>query len=164
MKSSFGLSGSYILNVIRDGRMIASTPFRNGIVIVGKNEILDTMFGSTAKATWYGGLIDSITTLSANDTMASHAGWTEFSNYDEATRPEWEAGAAADKAIENPLASMMEFTINDTSDPIIEGAFLCSNSTPGGTTGILWSTGALAAPVQVYNNDVVQLQYKLEII
>ena len=57
----------------------------NIIVNVGLDDILDKYYkGSTYTASFFVGLTDGTPTVAAADTMASHAGWTEVTAYDEA--------------------------------------------------------------------------------
>lgn len=96
---------------------------------VGLNFALDAL------GTFYVGLIEdtSFAGISGSDTSASHAGWTECTAYDEATRPAWGDGAASAQAITNGTA--VEFTMNATKT--VKGLFLISNATKGGATGTL---------------------------
>lgn len=158
------LKGLFSVRLIRQGLLVAERNYSNTVVTAGKNAILDTMFNATVKATWYGGLIDSITTISNNDTMSSHAGWTEFSNYDEATRPTYNPDNAASGNIINPLTATMSFTINDTTDPTLVGGFICNDDTPGGTSGTLWSVGAFSSPLATVNDDVIEMRYSLTVL
>lgn len=94
---------------------------------------LDALFHGTT--TWYIGLIEDtgFTGFTAGDTMASHGGWTECTDYDEGTRPEWTEGAASGQAITN--STPIEFTMN--ASKTIKGFFLTNDNTKGGTTGTL---------------------------
>jgi hypothetical protein len=132
----------------------------NGVTDGGINSILDIMFhGTTQITTWYLGLIDNagFTAVAPTDTMASHAGWDEFTDYDEANRVTWAEGAAASKSITN--ATPAEFTINDTGT--IKGVFLTSENTKGGTTGGLWGTAVFSATRNVENEDVLRVTYTI---
>jgi len=153
------ISGRYDVRVLRDGKTIFEDSFCNGITDEGKNEMLATMFHSTAKATWYIGLLASITNLSALDTMASHAGWTELTGYTSATRPAWAPDAPSAKAITN--ATYLEFVL--TAGATIYGLFAVNESTKSGTTGKLWSTAAFTAAGTFTNGDVVQVKYTVSI-
>lgn len=142
------------------GELLGVYAFPNGITDVGLNHILDTQFnGGTAVTTWYAALIDnaSFSALAAGDTMASHTGWIEATTYDEATRPEWTAGAASARSITN--AATVDFTINATKT--IQGIFITSNNTKGGTTGTLWSTAAFGSTVSVADGDTLKVTYTL---
>lgn len=160
---ALNVSGKFIVRILNDGNIRFEEEFSNGIVDIGKNTILDTMFNSEGQSSWYCGLIGSLSVLSNNDIMASHSGWTEYTLYDEAARLEWIPDAAASKSLENPQTDYMEFTINDASEPTLPGIFICDTSTKGGATGILWSTGQFTNPPTVADDEVVQVQYKVSI-
>jgi hypothetical protein len=142
------------------GKLIGVYEVPNGIVDVGLNHILDTEFnGGTPITTWYIGLIDnaSFSALAAGDTMGSHAGWIENSDYTQANRVTWTSGAAAARAITN--ATTCDFSMNATKT--IKGIFITSNNTKGGTTGTLWSTAAFGSTVSVNNGDTLKVTYTL---
>jgi hypothetical protein len=132
------VTGAYTVECFdADGNLKWSDQIKNLVVTVGKNDLLDKYFaGSAYTATWYLGLINSGGTYAAGDTMASHATWTENVGYSAATRPApvWSAASAGSKA-----TTATAFAINATST--IGGAFLTSNNTKSGTTGILYSAG-----------------------
>ena len=154
------LSGKYRLEHYRDGKLIDVDEFKNGIVTVGKNYLLDAGFRNQTQITaWYFGLINNsgFSALSAADTMSSHTGWTECTDYDEANRPTWSPGAASSGSITN--STPVDFTMNATVT--LYGAFIASVNTKGGTSGTLWSTGAFSTTKPVADNDVVKLVYTL---
>lgn len=132
----------------------------NQITNAAKNDLFDKYFrnGTTATA-WYMGLVDSsgFTAFSAGDTMSSHSGWNEFTNYDESTRVAWGPAAASGQAITN--TTKVTFTIAGSGT--IKGLFLVTVSTKSGTTGILWSAAALTTAVPVVDDDQLKLAYNL---
>ena len=132
---------------------------RNLIVNQGKNDILDTYFNAgTQITTMYIGLIDNsgFSAIDASDTHASHAGWTENEDYNEATRVLWNPGAAAGEAVVN--ASARDFTMNATA--AINGIFIAETSTKGSTAAtILWAATSFGTVVNVVNTDVIQITY-----
>lgn len=113
--------------------------------------IIDGFFnGGTVPANLYVGLVSS-NNFSAysptTDTMGSHAGWEEFEDYTEATRPVWTPGTTIDgspASVSNP--GMATFT-PDANGTIV-GIFLCDNSTIGGATGQLYGPWPLADGAQ----------------
>jgi len=119
--------------------------------------------GSSYTATWYLGLYGAASSNSpaAGDTMASHAGWTEQTGYSQATRPACTFGTAttADPSVITNSLAAAAFSINATTT--IGGAFLTSNNTKGGTTGILFSAAAFAAPGDrnVVSGDTLSVTY-----
>jgi hypothetical protein len=114
--------------------------FKNRVVNTGLNDILDKYWkGSTYTAAFYVGLTDGTPTDAAADTMASHAGWTEVTDYDEATREVLTLGAVASQSVNNS-SSTASFTINATVT--VGGIFVTTNSTKGGSTGTLIAVAA----------------------
>lgn len=123
-----------------DGSVRWTDEFDNLVTTVGKNDLLDKYFkGSTYSAAFYCGLINdtTYTGVAVGDTAASHAGWTESTDYDEATRPAVTFGVAAAGSLATSSASVFTMNAGDT----IKGAFVITNNTKGGTTGVLYSAG-----------------------
>lgn len=150
--------GRFHVEHVRDGEIIATYDFDNGITNVGKNSLLGVYFhADTQITTWYISLVDNsgFSAFAAADTMGSHAGWTESQDYDESTRVSWGPGAAASQSITN--ASAITFTMNATKT--IKGIFITSVSTKGGTTGTLWSTAAFGSTVAVNDDDLLKVTY-----
>lgn len=117
-----------------DGKLRWKDTAKNLIPDVGINHILDVVFhGNTQVTTWYIGLKNA-GTVAAADTLASHAGWAENSNYT-GDRKEFNEAAASAKSITNS-ANKASFSINADAQTIA-GAFLSSVST--GTSGVLGS-------------------------
>lgn len=134
------LKGHFRWRSRRSGIVVAEGRVPNGITDPALNDLLDVYFRSgSANANWYLGLIDNdgFTAVADADTMASHSGWGEFTGYSEATRQQWSPSAASSQNLDDEDGVL--FTI--TAGGNIQGFFVCSNSTKGGTTGILWSTG-----------------------
>ena len=133
----------------------AKTP--NLVVNEGRNNILDVMFhASTQTTTWYIGLKNA-GTPAAGDTLASHATWTENTNYT-GNRQEFVEAAASSQSITNS-ASPASFAI-DTDSQTIAGAFLASVAT--GTTGILFSAADFTGGDQSLNNgDTLNVTYTI---
>jgi hypothetical protein len=159
-RSRLALGGKVKMQHVRNGEVLQEIPFPNGIVDVGMNALLDIMFhGETQIPTWYIGLINNsgFTALSNADTMASHAGWAEFTDYDEGTRGEWTEGAAATRSITN--SSAVVFTIDNAGT--LKGIFVTSNSTKSGSTGTLWATASFAANLTVAPSDEIRILYSV---
>ena len=154
------IQGLYTLQHIRNGEVIGEYDFHNGIVDVGMNYLLDAGFDAGSQETqWFIGLVNNsgFSALANADTMASHAGWTEFGNYTEATRPEWAPSAAAARAITN--ATTVDFTINASG--VLKGIFVTSDNTKSGTAGTLWSTAAFTSTISVSNGDTFKITYSI---
>lgn len=133
--------------------------FDNGITDVGIHYVLDTSFRGTAQtSTWYAGLIDNAgyTGVAASDTSASHAGWSELhTQYDEAARQTLSFAAAATRSI----TAEVSFTFNATKT--VQGVFVISVSTKGGTTGTLFSTALFSSPPGLVSGNVLTANYTL---
>lgn len=131
---------------------------KNLVVTVGKNDLLDKYFqGSSYTATWYLGLVDGASSPSYNaaDTMSSHAGWSENTSYSNSTRPAptWNAASSGSKA-----TNATSFTINGSAT--IAGAFMTTENTKGGTTGILYSAGNFTGGNRIVaNGDTLNVTY-----
>jgi len=148
----------------KDGNLkwVAETP--NLVVNVGLQYMAGSALTSTSQiTTWYLGLYGSGSTNSpaAGDTMSSHIGWTEVTDYSEANRPTATLAAAtnANPYVVTNTASKAVFTINGTTT--VGGAFLTSNNTKGGTTGTLFSAADFSAPGDrsVVSGDILNVTY-----
>lgn len=137
----------------------------HNLVVNGGLQDMNTKYftGSSYTAAWYLGLYGSGSTNNpaASDTMSSHAGWTEQTGYSQATRPACSFGTAttADPSVITNSGSPATFSINATAT--IGGAFLTSNNTKGGTTGVLFSAADFAAPGDrsVVSGDTITVTY-----
>ena len=149
----------------KEGNLKWKEESKNLVVNVGLKDMNDKYFsGSGYTATWYLGLITGPgagTTIDPGDTMATHAGWTEDTAYSQSTRPACSFGAAttADPSVISNSSSVAVFSINGTTT--IAGAFLTSNNTKGGTTGILFSASDFQSPGDraVVNGDTLNVTY-----
>lgn len=129
--------------------------FHNGNNTTGLNNLLNEYFGAaTQTTTWYLGLVDnaSFSAFSTSDTLASHAGWLENTNYT-GNRQTWSPGSASAASITNGTPA--SFAI--TSTVVIKGAFLASVAS--GTSGILWATGAFSSTQSLINGQTLQVTY-----
>lgn len=128
----------------------------NLVTTGGRTDVLDKYFkGSSYSAAWYMGLIDNsgFSALSAGDTMSSHGGWTESTAYDEAVRQTLSFGTAASGSL--ATSSSCVFTISSTVT--INGVFVSTSNTKGGTTGILYNAVSFAAPRAMVDNDTLSV-------
>lgn len=147
-----------------DGNLKWESSLPNLVVNVGLQDMNTQYFkGSAYTAAWYIGLYGAAASNNpaAGDTSASHAGWTEVVPYSNATRPAATFGTAttADPSVISNSASPASYTINATST--VGGAFLISNNTKSGTTGILFSASDFAAPGDraVASGDTLNVTY-----
>ena len=149
----------------KDGKLKWMDESKNLVVNVGLQYMAGTALdGSTTRiTTWYLGLYGAAAsnTPAAGDTMSSHAGWTEVTDYTEANRPTatFVAATTANPSVVTNSASKAQFTMNNTVT--VGGAFLTSNNTKGGTSGTLFSAKDFSSPGDrsVVSGDVVLVTY-----
>ena len=142
----------------KDGKLKWKTQATNAVVNQGLDYMLDVMFGSLAKPTWYVGLIrdDNYSGLAAGDTMASHGGWEEADEYDETARQEITFPAASGQSTANTIR--VHFSIN--ASETMKGAFLTNDSTKGGSAGKLYCTALNdGGDEAVIDGDVIKVTY-----
>ena len=162
-----GIKGGGVFEVVcrdKDGNIKWSAKSHNLVVNVGLQDMNAKFFsGSSYTAAWYIGIYGAAAsnTPAAGDTMSSHGGWTENTSYSQATRPVCTFGTAttADPSVITNSASPATFSINATTT--VGGAFLTSNNTKGGTTGILFSASDFSSPGDrsVVSGDSVNVTY-----
>ena len=147
-----------------DGKVKWGTEARNLVVNQGLQDMNTKYFkGSSYTAAWYIGLYGagSSNDPTANDTAASHPGFTEVTPYSNATRPACTFGTAttADPSVIDNTSSAASFTINATET--VGGAFLISDNTKGGSAGVLFSAADFASPGDrsVVSGDTLVVSY-----
>ncbi len=157
----FKIGGYFVIEHWRKGILLGTERIKNGVTIEGLNDLLGVGFRAQSQhSNWYFGLISGAAapTLLESDTMASHAGWSEITDYTESARLAWVPVQSADKVIVN--TAYPAFTINATVS--VAGAFIASSSTKGGSTGVLWSTGLFAnGTAAKESGDVLKTYYEL---
>jgi hypothetical protein len=161
------LGGFYSdLEIIRNGKIVEYIPkFFNLITLAARTNVLEVYFHDgvqSAASSWCAGLIAAAgyTSNPNTDTIASHAGWAEFTTYTQANRVPWGPQAAASQAIGNG-ATPIEWTIGTvTSGTQIAGIFIANQNTKGGTTGLLFSTATFPSGHRTINTgDTVRTNY-----
>lgn len=142
-----------------DGKIKWVEEAHNLITNVGLDHILDVIFhGTTPVSPWYVGLKNTGAVV-AGDTMASHSNWTENENYTEGTRVAYDEAAASSQSITN-TASKASFAI-DTDTQTIDGAFLASESTKGGTSGTLVAAVDFSSAKAADDGDTLEVTYTI---
>jgi hypothetical protein len=158
-----GLGGVFNVQCFdADGNLKWEDQFHNLVVNEGLQDLNNKYFkGTSYTAAWYLGLITgpgSSTTYSANDTLATHAGWTEFTNY-AGNRKAVTFGTPtlADPSVIDNVASPSQFTVSGGGGTVA-GAFLASVAT--GTSGILFSEGDFTGGDKIVaSGDTVNVTY-----
>jgi hypothetical protein len=147
-----------------DGDLKWEAEKHNLVVNVGLQDMNTQYFtGVGYTAAWYIGLYGAAASNNpaASDTMASHGGWTEVTAYSQATRPACTFGVptTADPSVATNTASPATYNINGSVT--IGGAFLTSNNTKGGNTGILFSAADFQSPGDriVVSGDTLTVTY-----
>jgi hypothetical protein len=147
--SAAGGAGVFTIQCFdKDGKLKWEEKNPNLVVNEGLQDMNDKYFaGVTYSAAWYLGLITgpgSGTTIAAGDTLASHAGWTEYADYT-GNRKAVTFGAAslADPSVIDNSGSPNAFVITAPGGTVA-GAFLASVAT--GSSGILFSASDFQSP------------------
>jgi len=163
---NFKLKGTVIMQHIRDGEVLHEEKGTNLVVDEGLTHYHSAALrGGSQNATWYIGIFANNRTPVATDTAATVAGLAgEITTlYDEAVRQTWTPNAAAgdpalDKVITNS-SSTATFTINGSTN--VAGAFLISDSTKGGTTGVLMAEKLFGSVRAAVSGDQIVITYQL---
>ena len=158
-----GLGGVFNVQCFdADGNLKWEDTFHNLVVNEGLQDLNNKYFkGVTYSAAWYLGLVTgpgSGTTYNAGDTLASHGGWTEFTDYS-GNRKSVTFGTPtlADPSVINNSASPSQFVITGAGGTVA-GAFLTNVAT--GTSGILFSEGDFTGGDKIVaSGDTINVTY-----
>ena len=169
-----GIEGVYHVECRdKDGNLKWEESFPNLVNAIGKELMLDTLLkGSSYSVTGpFLGLISGSTpTFTAADTMTSHAGWTEFTNYTvggSAVRGTAVFASATSTGttpsnVTTSTATAITYTITGAGGTV-GGCFLVTgsgaSSTQSNTGGTLYSAGAFAVPKITTALDTVTVTY-----
>lgn len=146
-----------------EGNLKWEDQMHNLVVNVGLQDMNTKYFkGSSYTAAFYLGLVTgpgSGTTYAAADTLASHAGWTEFTNYSGSRKAvTFGTATTADPSVIDNSASPAQFVISGAGGTVA-GAFLCTVSS--GTSGTLFSEADFQSPGDrvVVSGDTLNVTY-----
>jgi hypothetical protein len=132
----------------KDGNLKWEDQMHNLVVNEGLQNMNTEYFkGSTYTAAFFLGLITgpgSGTTYAAADTLASHAGWTEYTDYTgDRKAVTFGTATTADPSVISNSASPASFVISGGGG-VVAGAFLCTVTS--GTSGVLFSEADFQSP------------------
>jgi hypothetical protein len=147
----------------KNGNLKWSVSSHNLVVNEGLQDMNTQYFkGSTYSAAFYLGLITgpgSGTSYSAGDTLATHGGWTEFTNYSGSRKAvTFGTASTADPSVISNSASPASFTITGAGG-VVAGAFLATVAS--GTSGVLFSEADFQSPGDrtVVSGDTLNVTY-----
>ncbi len=132
----------------KDGNLKWEDQMHNLVVNQGLQDMNTQYFkGATYSAAFYLGLVTgpgSGTAYAAGDTLASHIGWTEFTNYSGSRKAvTFGTATTADPSVISNSASPSQFSITGGGGTVA-GAFLCTVAS--GTSGVLFSEADFQSP------------------
>jgi hypothetical protein len=169
-----GIAGHYhVVCRDSDGNVKWEENFPNLVNAVGKELMLDTLLkGSSYSVVGpYLGLISGASpTFLAADTMTSHAGWTEFTNYTvggssvrgTAVFAVATSSGLSPSNVTTSAAAAITYTITGGGGTV-GGCFLVTGSgasnTQSNTSGTLYSAGAFATAKTTTAGDTVSVTY-----
>jgi hypothetical protein len=156
----------------KDGKLKWRDEAKNLTTNTGRQDMNTKYFtGTTYTAAWYVGLVNNSPTPSydVTDTMASHAGWVETTDYSGSDRITADFGTAtsADPSVITNTAGTggTVATFNITGTVTIDGAFLTATEDNSTNTGILFSVAAFESPGDrsVVNGDTLNVTYQFSL-
>ncbi len=143
----------------KDGMLKWRDEFDNLVVTAGRNALLGHTFDAVASAVlWYVGL-KGAGTVAAGDTLASHAGWAEVTDYT-GNRQGWTKNGSPAAGVMSNSASRASFTV--IAPVTVAGAFLANGAT--GISGILYGAGDFSGGSRdVVADDVLNVQADISV-
>ena len=152
----------------KDGNLKWEDSAKNIVVNTGLQDMNTKYFkGVTYSAAWYIGLVEgpaSGNTYAAGDTLASHSGWTEDTNYSGGNRATATFGTAttADPSVIDNSGSVAVFNITGTTT--VAGAFLTNIQANNNNTGLLFSVSNFTGGDRsVINGDTLNVTYEFSL-
>jgi hypothetical protein len=174
MPEGVGMEGRYhVVCRDADGNIKWEDEFPNLVNAVGKQLMLDTLLSGTSYTTvgpFLGLISGSSPTFAASDTMTSHGGWTEFTNYTvggsavrgTASFTSATSSGTTPSNVTTKSASAITYTITGAGGTV-GGCFLVTGSgavsTQSSTAGTLYSAGAFSTAKVTTAGDTVSVTY-----
>lgn len=141
---------------------------KNLITDQGLAHILNVALGTTPKPTgYYLALFSAAATPQSSWTAASFASTASeivsmTEGYSDATRPKWNPTNATTNSIDN-MTTVAKVTMKTASQLTVQGAAMLTNSSRGGTSGVLISATKYAAPRVFQNDDTYEIGYRISL-
>lgn len=136
---------SFRFSARRRGQVLWTEEAHNLVVNAALDSLLSVYFDAATQITaWYLGL-KGTGSVAAGDTLASHGGWSEITNYT-GNRQAITFGTASGGSLAGGTST---FAITGTVT--VAGALIASVAS--GTSGLLYSAGDFAAPRSLANGD-----------
>jgi len=155
----------------KDGNLKWQDSAKNIVVNTGLQDMNTKYFkGSSYSAAWYIGLVSdaNFSAYAAGDTLASHAGWEETTDYSGGNRITAVFGTAttaAPSVISNSVSSggtVAVFTITGTVT--VKGAFLTNIQDKTDNTGLLFSVSNFTGGDRsVVSGDTLNVTYEFSL-
>lgn len=155
--SVLGAGFTYTIDLVKDGKVIETSVEHNLIPQQGVDHISSLIrgAGATPISSWYIGLFEgnyipdsSVTAADLQTTVG------ESQAYDETDRLAW-VNAYDGTALISNASAVAEFTMSSTKT--IYGAFIVSNATKGGTSGLLLSIARFSTAKQVEDGTILRV-------
>jgi hypothetical protein len=150
----------------KDGNLKWEDSAHNLVVNEGLEDMNTQYFtGSGYTAAWYLGLVTgpgSGNTYAAANTLASHSGWTEYTDYSGNRKSiSFDSITLADPSVASNT-SAVQFTISGAGGTVA-GAFLTNVAT--GTSGVLFSVSNFTSPGDrvVVSGDTLNVTYQFSL-
>lgn len=136
---------------------------KNLVVNQGLDYILSAAIGATAGiSSWYIATFTGDVTVLSSWTAANFtANSTEWTQYDEVTRPAWSNGAVASGGVDS-FATKASFTSSTTAQTV-RGAALISASAKSSTTGTLMAASRFASDKVLSTGEILDVGYGLQL-
>lgn len=130
----------------------------NLVLTAGKTDIVDKYLkGSSYTAAWYL-VLKGTGSISASDTLATHAGWTELTPYSGVNRPSITWGTTSSGSNTSTAVS-----ISINASATVAGAGIGTSQAIATTSGVLYSMSDFATARSVVNGDTLNVTVTISV-
>ena len=138
---------------------VTSVPNANSYTVTAGQTASGSSSGGGASMTYnYLQKADTAAKINTTVNFPTTNGWQEMTSYDEANRQTLTLGTVASQSVNNS-ASKAVFTISATKT--VAGAFVITNNTKGGTTGIIMGAAFFSTARDVLDDDTLNITVTL---